>query len=507
MDSTPSYLRIDQPIPPRLAGVSGNETSPRSSSFPDDGIVMGVLTASRGGSSPTSAGGARTLPVPPVTRTARHAPTMVSRTFALTLAFALFAASTAPTAAAAASISLTTTTITECVQTMLTWSGGNAPYKLKISPLKADNNSDTSQLQQYSNISTASFGWTANFTVGTRVQFDITDANGDASGDPPLTVGAGPNANCLPAVSGSSSGSATTTGTGGSPGSTASGSLSPNNSSGSVSRTGLSAGAIAGIAVGVGVMAVLATTITVWCLLKRLLFKHRRHRHRSRSGTDTPSSSSSADEVRASWYRRAARRMSLRGHGFDIDRPVARSPTFSDRDARSATTAQRGPLLPVSAYHGISSTLEGTGAAVDPFRVPTPTDSVIVSGPSSPVSDRGEASFRQTPSYSAPSHLQHSTTSLSDTQSQTKKPRRPAAHAHNTSDTSTRSGATATSTTELRPRTANSALSTQGEQAGPRYEHACEHDLHYEESENAEVTETRDGRGHTPTRRPDRVGG
>ncbi|PIL28636.1 hypothetical protein GSI_08678 [Ganoderma sinense ZZ0214-1] len=439
MDLAPSYLRTDQPIPPRLADVSGSDASPRSSlPFPDDGVVMGFPTASRGGLPPTWAGGAGTLPIPPVTSTNRRT-LSIFRTSAWTLAFVLFAASSAPTMAGAATITLNTTTISECVQTLLTWTGGSAPYKLKISPIKADGNPDTSQMQQYSGIQTASYAWTTNFTAGTQVQFDITDADGDSSGGPDLTVATG-NTNCLSGVSGSSLGtdgaSATGTASGGSPGSTASGSPSPN--AVTVSRTGLSGGAIAGIAVGVGVMAVLATTLILWCLLKRFLLKHGRHRHRNPSrahsgtGTDTPSSSSSADEVRVSWYQRAARRMSLRGHGFDIDRPVARSPTFSD-SARSDLTSQRGPLLPVSAYNGISSTLEGTGgAAADPFRAPTPTDSVIVSGPSSPVSDRGEASFR------SPSHLQPSTTSLSDTQSQTKKPRRPA-HAHNTSDTSTRS--------------------------------------------------------------------
>ncbi|KAI1784928.1 hypothetical protein LXA43DRAFT_1100846 [Ganoderma leucocontextum] len=367
------------------------------------------------------------------------------------MALVLFAASILPVASAA-TITLDATTITECVQSTLTWTGGSPPFKLKIWLFKADNN-DTTLAQQYQNLSIPSLPWTANFTAGTRLQFDITDADGDSNGDPPVTVLAGSDTSCLGSASASSSGSPTATGSGGVSASTASGSSSPNPAPLTLSRTGLSAGAIAGIAVGVGVIAVIVTALTVWCLLKRLLLKHRRH-----SGIPTPSPSSSstqvrADEVRMSWYKRAARRMSLRGREFDIDRPAA-SPTFSDAPT---VVAQRRPLLPVLSYNGISSTLART--APDPYRPPSQTDSVIVSGPSSPASDRGEVSFRQT-SYAAPSLPQQSTTSLSDAQSHGRKAKRPA-HAHNTSDSSNRSGGTTTSSTELRmARTTSPVLST-----------------------------------------------
>ncbi|KAI0752456.1 hypothetical protein C8Q80DRAFT_1267003 [Daedaleopsis nitida] len=245
-------------------------------------------------------------------------------------------------------------TLIVCTPTNLTWSGGIAPYRLNIAPFDSATKETVPSLnQRFTNINTHFFSWTANFTPETTVNFNLVDATASQPMSLNQTVMTGSNTSCLPkSVTGTQSSVALITSA-----PTNTDSAFPTDPAGSPMQHasdqevqhGLSAGAIAGIAVGVGAAAIIVGAITVWCFLRR---KH---------------------QIRGS------RRYS----GFDVDRSVVVTPALSED-----STA----VMHESRFSGISSALYKSGV------VGSPVEATFMpySGPSSPMHEHDDP-LRPTP--------------------------------------------------------------------------------------------------------------
>ncbi|GBE88375.1 hypothetical protein SCP_1301900 [Sparassis crispa] len=83
--------------------------------------------------------------------------------------------------------------VSECIPTLLSWTGGSSPYYLLYGPLTGD-----------------SFSWTTNITQGTYISLTLRDSTGAACQSAPFSINAG-NADCLAASASSSASSAAST--------------------------------------------------------------------------------------------------------------------------------------------------------------------------------------------------------------------------------------------------------------------------------------------------------
>ncbi|RPD60587.1 hypothetical protein L227DRAFT_611128 [Lentinus tigrinus ALCF2SS1-6] len=239
--------------------------------------------------------------------------------------------------------------LTLCAPTNLTWTGGVPPYRLDIEPFSPDNGSQEPSLdQRFLNITVQWLIWTPNFTAGTDVQFNVIDSTESGLAGGHHLVRLGSDTSCLPDASSSANQSPFAP-------ATTSSSIATSTTPAPLFATkrGLSPGAIAGIAVAVAVVAVLAIAGAVWCVL--------RQRRQARVYKD-----------------------------FDLDRSVA-SPALSD-----TTTAVMHENYPSM---GICSTLASTdrlSKAVTDTSSPTDTRFASYSGPSSPTLDM-ESGLRAIP--------------------------------------------------------------------------------------------------------------
>ncbi|TFK89219.1 hypothetical protein K466DRAFT_564280 [Polyporus arcularius HHB13444] len=242
--------------------------------------------------------------------------------------------------------------LTLCAPTNITWSGGVPPFRLDIEPFSPDDGTQEPSLdQRFLNITVQWLIWTPNFTAGTDVQFNLIDSTESGLAGGHHLVRLGSDTSCLPGVSSSASLLSSSTGSSSSAATSTTGSPTPDVL---VTHHGLGPGAVAGIAVGVAIAAVMAIAVIGWCLLRK---------------------------------RRQARRYK----DFDVDRAVA-SPTLSD-----ATTAVMHENYPGA---GICSTLASTDhlskTFTDTGSSPTHSRFASYSGPSSPTLEI-DPSLRPTP--------------------------------------------------------------------------------------------------------------
>ncbi|KAF9816653.1 hypothetical protein IEO21_03958 [Rhodonia placenta] len=92
--------------------------------------------------------------------------------------------------------------VSECIPTLLTWSGGTGPYYLSIEP---GNDPSGAPLQQYGPLEGTSFTWPTNITSSQQVSLTIKDSTGATNQCAPFNINAG-SSSCIGASASASSG-------------------------------------------------------------------------------------------------------------------------------------------------------------------------------------------------------------------------------------------------------------------------------------------------------------
>ncbi|PIL30218.1 hypothetical protein GSI_07796 [Ganoderma sinense ZZ0214-1] len=82
--------------------------------------------------------------------------------------------------------------LTECVPTNITWTGGAAPYSLQINW-----GASSTTIRQFNNILDTNFVWDTDVAAGTPVSFQVLDARTVQVALDPIVVGVGPNSTCV----------------------------------------------------------------------------------------------------------------------------------------------------------------------------------------------------------------------------------------------------------------------------------------------------------------------
>ncbi|KAK0500489.1 hypothetical protein EDD18DRAFT_1102588 [Armillaria luteobubalina] len=93
--------------------------------------------------------------------------------------------------------------LTQCLPTLLSWSGGTGPYFLTVTSGTDPNGNPIANLGEQSG---TSFTWTVTFPQGTGLVFNIRDQTGSVKQTAPVTVQTGGSTDC---ASSAASGSAT----------------------------------------------------------------------------------------------------------------------------------------------------------------------------------------------------------------------------------------------------------------------------------------------------------
>ncbi|KAK0485191.1 hypothetical protein IW261DRAFT_1417035 [Armillaria novae-zelandiae] len=98
--------------------------------------------------------------------------------------------------------------LTQCLPTLLSWTGGTGPYFLTVTSGTDPNGNPIANLGEQSG---TSFTWTVTFPQGTGLVFNIRDQTGSVKQTAPVTVQTGGSTDC---TSSSASGSSTSGSTG-----------------------------------------------------------------------------------------------------------------------------------------------------------------------------------------------------------------------------------------------------------------------------------------------------
>ncbi|PBK75634.1 hypothetical protein ARMSODRAFT_970239 [Armillaria solidipes] len=102
--------------------------------------------------------------------------------------------------------------LTQCLPTLLSWSGGTGPYFLTITAGTDPNGNPVADLGQQSG---TSFTWTVTFPQGTGLVFNIRDQTGAVKQTAPVTVQTGGSTDCTSSTAAGSSTSGSTGSTSG----------------------------------------------------------------------------------------------------------------------------------------------------------------------------------------------------------------------------------------------------------------------------------------------------
>ncbi|GAA5887229.1 hypothetical protein JCM6882_002456 [Rhodosporidiobolus microsporus] len=107
----------------------------------------------------------------------------------------------------------TPTALYECQPYLVTWSGGSAPYYIRVLPGGQLSGQTLTTIGDFPTSATSS-SWTVNIAAGTSITLTITDSTGVTAASAPVTVGQG-DSSCIgqssPASGASSSFSASST--------------------------------------------------------------------------------------------------------------------------------------------------------------------------------------------------------------------------------------------------------------------------------------------------------
>ncbi|KAM5535957.1 hypothetical protein V8D89_010397 [Ganoderma adspersum] len=107
----------------------------------------------------------------------------------------------------------TPASITQCVPTQFTWTGGSGEQSYSPSRVMAivpGGVPGAAALQQYSGLTGNSFSWSANITEGTSIGLQLTDSTGAIAQSAPVTIQSGPSNSCLTGETSAASGASTT---------------------------------------------------------------------------------------------------------------------------------------------------------------------------------------------------------------------------------------------------------------------------------------------------------
>jgi hypothetical protein len=100
----------------------------------------------------------------------------------------------------------TPASLTTCVPTLLSWTGGQAPYFLSIIP---GGQASAASLKDFDQQSDNQETWNVDLPAGTSITVKLTDSTGNTVYSSPVTIGAGSSTSCLNASGSSSAASAT----------------------------------------------------------------------------------------------------------------------------------------------------------------------------------------------------------------------------------------------------------------------------------------------------------
>ncbi|KAI5453406.1 hypothetical protein NCC49_005885 [Naganishia albida] len=104
----------------------------------------------------------------------------------------------------------TPASLTVCQPTLLSWTGGQAPYFLSIIP---GGQASAAALKDFGSQSDNQETWNVDLPAGTSITVKLTDSTGNTVYSSPVTIGEGSSTSCLnAAASGSGSSSAAATG-------------------------------------------------------------------------------------------------------------------------------------------------------------------------------------------------------------------------------------------------------------------------------------------------------
>ncbi|GHJ87214.1 hypothetical protein NliqN6_3616 [Naganishia liquefaciens] len=120
----------------------------------------------------------------------------------------MFAKSFVALAVAAASVLgqqiNTPASLTVCQPTLLSWSGGQAPYFLSVIP---GGQASAAALKDFGEQNDNSETWTVDLAAGTSITLKLTDSTGNTVYSSPVTIGEGTSTSCLNAAGSSSAAS------------------------------------------------------------------------------------------------------------------------------------------------------------------------------------------------------------------------------------------------------------------------------------------------------------
>lgn len=96
----------------------------------------------------------------------------------------------------------TPASLTVCQPTLLSWSGGQAPYFLSVIP---GGQASAAPLKDFDQQSDTSETWTVDIPAGTSITLKLTDSTGNTVYSSPVTISEGSSTSCLNAAGGASS--------------------------------------------------------------------------------------------------------------------------------------------------------------------------------------------------------------------------------------------------------------------------------------------------------------
>ncbi|PBL03641.1 hypothetical protein ARMGADRAFT_1022265 [Armillaria gallica] len=102
--------------------------------------------------------------------------------------------------------------LTQCLPTLLSWTGGTGPYFLTVTAGTDPNGNPIADLGEQTG---TSFTWTVTFPQGTGLVFNIRDQTGAVKQTAPVTVQTGGSTDCTSSAAGGSSTSGATESTSG----------------------------------------------------------------------------------------------------------------------------------------------------------------------------------------------------------------------------------------------------------------------------------------------------
>jgi hypothetical protein len=88
----------------------------------------------------------------------------------------------------------TPSNVVECQPSLISWSGGTAPYYLSVLPGASPNGA---AIESFPATNSTSLTWTVNIASGTSIGLTLRDTNGDVAQTAPFSINPGSSDTCL----------------------------------------------------------------------------------------------------------------------------------------------------------------------------------------------------------------------------------------------------------------------------------------------------------------------